>query len=215
MSSQGSCSVRICSGAAFAPMSGDPLSREVSTSSASSTESAPEVASRPADRRAAEPTRETTSTSDHFSEEEEKNEVAVSCEDLQSALTAKDSIRIARKYDLEVVAPYELERPYTSPDDYVTVSETYLNFRVRFPLHHFIVKVLKYFELTMFQITPNGWAHMTGLFGLFTKHGMSPPTTTKFAWFYSVKGNKKTRASTTSLRGRRRGYSLLQRSRRA
>ena len=78
MSSQGSSNVRICSGAAFAPMSNDPLSREVSTPSASSTESAPEVASHPVDRWVAEPVYETTSTSGHFSEEKEEDEVAVS-----------------------------------------------------------------------------------------------------------------------------------------
>ena len=31
---------------------------------------------------------------------------------------------------------------------------------------------------------------MIGLFGLFTKHEMGPPTTEEFAWFYSVKSNK-------------------------
>ena len=31
---------------------------------------------------------------------------------------------------------------------------------------------------------------MIGLFGLFAEHGMGPPIATKFAWFYSVKGNK-------------------------
>ena len=31
---------------------------------------------------------------------------------------------------------------------------------------------------------------MIGLFGLFTKHGMGPPTAEEFAWFYSVKSNK-------------------------
>ena len=75
-------------------------------------------------------------------------------------------MRIARQYDLEVVTPYELERLHTPPDCYVTVSETYLKFGVRFPFYPFFVKVLKYFGLTLFQITPNRWAHMIGLFGL-------------------------------------------------
>ena len=43
-------------------MSGDPLSREVSTPNASSNVSVPEVASHPVDRRAMEPTREAVST---------------------------------------------------------------------------------------------------------------------------------------------------------
>ena len=81
MSSQGSSSVRTISGAAFTPMSGDPLSREVSMPNASSTESTPKVASRPVGRRAMEPVRETTSTSGRQSEEEEE-EVVVNCGDL-------------------------------------------------------------------------------------------------------------------------------------
>ena len=113
MSSQGNNSIRIYSGAAFSPMVSDPLSREVSMPSASSIKSTPEVTSRPANRRATEPVHETTSTSGYFSEEEEEDEVVVSCEDLQSALTVEDSVRIARQYDLEVVAPYELERSHT------------------------------------------------------------------------------------------------------
>ena len=55
MSSQGTSSVRAISGAVFGPMSGDPLSRDVSTPSASSTKIVPEVASCPADREAVEP----------------------------------------------------------------------------------------------------------------------------------------------------------------
>ena len=61
---------------------------------------------------------------------------------------------------------------------------------MRFPLNPFFVEVLKYFGLTVFQITPNGWAHMIGLFGLFAEHRMGPPTADEFAWFYSMKSNK-------------------------
>ena len=156
MSSQGSNSVRVYSGAAFVAMVGDPLSREVSTPSASSTVSTPEVASCLADKGATGPAREMTSTSGRFSKEKEEDEVAVSYEDLQSALTAEDSVRIARQHDLEVVAPYKLERPHHPLDGYVTVSETYIKFGVRFPLQPFFIEVLKYFGLTVFQITPTG-----------------------------------------------------------
>ena len=31
---------------------------------------------------------------------------------------------------------------------------------------------------------------MIGLFGLFTEHGIGPPTAEEFAWFYSIKSNK-------------------------
>ena len=166
MSSQGSSSIRTILGAAFTPMSGDPLSHKVSTPSASSTEFVPEVASCLVDKRAMELMREMASTSGHHCKEE-KEEVVVSYEDLRSSLTPGDCTQIARQYGLKVVTPYELERPHTPLDNYVTLSELYLKFGVRFPLHPFFVKVLQYFGLTVFQITPNGWAHMIGLFGLF------------------------------------------------
>ena len=163
MSSQGSSSIRTISGAAFTPMSGDPLPREVSTPNASSTESMLEVISRPVDRRAIEPASETASTLGRQSEEEEE-EVAVSYGDLQSSLTPEDCTWIAWEYGLEVVAPDDLERPHTPPGGYVTLSELYLKFGVRFSLHPFFFKALKYFGLTVFQITPNEWTHMIGLF---------------------------------------------------
>ena len=75
MSSQGSSSVRVLSGVAFA---GDPLSKEVSMPSASSMESAPEVASRPVVKGAIGLAHGLASTYSHFSEEEEEDEVAVS-----------------------------------------------------------------------------------------------------------------------------------------
>ena len=86
--------------------------------------------------------------------------------------------------------PYKLERPQHPPDCFVVVSDTYLKLGVRFPLHTFFVKVLKYFRLIVFQITPNGWAHMIWLFGLLAEHGMGSPTAIEFTWFYSIKGNK-------------------------
>ena len=63
-------------------MSGDPLSKVVSMPSASSTESEPKVTSHPVDKRATEPVREMTSISGPFSEEEDEDEVEVSCKDL-------------------------------------------------------------------------------------------------------------------------------------
>ena len=70
MSRQGSSSVKATSGTAFGPMSGDPLSRDVSMPSASSTKSTPEVTSRPVDRGAAEPKQEVVSTSGRQGDEE-------------------------------------------------------------------------------------------------------------------------------------------------
>ena len=91
MSSQGSSSVRVYSGAVFVAMVGDSLSQEVSTPSISFTESTPEVASHQADEEVTGPAREPISTSGRISEEEE-NEVEVSCTNLRSAFTREDSV---------------------------------------------------------------------------------------------------------------------------
>ena len=168
MSSQGSNSTRAVSGTAFGPMSGDPLSRDVSTPSASSTESAPEVASRPADKEAMEPEQEVVSTSGRHVDDETE-EVTVSCGDLESLITSEECTWITQMYGIQVIEPTDLERPHTSLVGHVTLSECYLQFGVRFLLNLFFIEVLQYFNLTVFQIMPNGWALMMGLFVLFTE----------------------------------------------
>ena len=70
--------------------------------------------------------------------------------DLRSTITMAESKCIAARYSLKVVIPYEVERPHHPSDGYVTMSETYLKFRVRFPLHWFFIEILKYFGLTVF-----------------------------------------------------------------
>ena len=88
MSSQGSSNARAASGVAFGPMSADPLYREVSTPSASSTDPALEVAARPIDRGFAEPEQEAVSTSGHLDDVEE--EIVVSYGDLESSITRRN-----------------------------------------------------------------------------------------------------------------------------
>ena len=141
MSSQGSSSARAVSRTVFGPMLGDPLSRDVSTPSASPIESAPKVASRPADRKAAEPEQEAASTSGR-QVDDEAEEVAVNCGNLESLITSKECTLIARMYGLQVIEPTDLERPYIPSIGHVTLSESYLQFGVRFPLNLFFVEVL-------------------------------------------------------------------------
>ena len=42
-----------------------------------------------------------------------------------------------------VIEPTNLERPHIPHVDHVTLSERYLQFRVRFPLNQFFVEVLQ------------------------------------------------------------------------
>ena len=77
MSSQWSSSTRVASGTAFGPMSGDPLSKEVSPLSASFAETVPEVASYRMEREATGPKTEAASTSGRLVESVEEEDVAV------------------------------------------------------------------------------------------------------------------------------------------
>ena len=155
MSSQGSSRARAISGAAFGPMSSDPLYRDVSTPSASHIESAPKVASHPSAKKATEPMQEVVSTSGR-QVDDKAEEVTVSCGDLESLIMSDKCTRIVRMYGLQVVEPTDLERLHVPLVGYVTLSELYLQFGVRFPLNPFFVAVLHYFGLTVFQIMPNG-----------------------------------------------------------
>ena len=74
-----------------------------------------------------------------------------------------------------MVAPDDVERPHTPPNGYVTLSELYLKFGVRFPLRLYFVEVHKYFGLTVFQIIPNGWAHMIRLLAYLWSAGWAHP----------------------------------------
>ena len=125
MSSQGSSSARAVSRAAFGPMSGNPLYRDVSTPSASHIESAPEVESLPLGREAVEPEQEVVSTSGR-QVDDEADDVMVSYGDLESLITSEKCTRIAQMYGLQVIEPTDLERPHVPLIRYVTLSERYL-----------------------------------------------------------------------------------------
>ena len=81
-------------------MSGDPLSRDVSTPNASPTKSAPEVASHLADREAPELHEQEVVSTLGRQVDDEADEVAVSCGDLESLITSEECTQIARMYGL-------------------------------------------------------------------------------------------------------------------
>ena len=75
-------------------MFGDPLSKDVSTLSTSSTESTPEVTSRPVGMEVEEPEREAVSTSGR-PVDDKAEDVVVSCGDLVSLITSEECTQIA------------------------------------------------------------------------------------------------------------------------
>ena len=76
------------------------------------------------------------------------------------------------------------------PTRHVTASDVFLKFRVRFPLHPCFRNILNFYNLIVFQLMPNWWAHMIGLFVLFVERKMDPPSPKEFSWFYTVKSSE-------------------------
>ena len=73
-----------------------------------------------------------------------------------------------------IIVLQELDKVHKPPRRHVTALETFLKFGVRFPMHRFFRDILRFYGLTVFQVTPNGWAHMIGLFVLFAEKKMAP-----------------------------------------
>ena len=57
----------------------------------------------------------------------------------------------------------------------MTVLETFFKFGVQFPVHPYFRRILNHYNLTVFQVTPNGWAQMIRLFVLYVERKMDPP----------------------------------------
>ena len=92
-----------------------------------------------------------------------------SCADLISMISLHKASKIATKYGIDVEFPKETGRPHNPPPSHVKVSEIFLKFGVQFPLHPYFVRILNHHNLTVFQLSPNGWAQMIGLFILFVE----------------------------------------------
>ena len=122
---------------------------------------------------ASRPTCDIGATSSGHRGERDK-EVEVSCTEDISTLTHAKTKRLADRYQLEVLIPNEFCRPHRPSPSYVTISEAYPKCGVRFLLNLFFREILNYYSLTVFQVTPNGWAHMIGLHGLFMECGIGP-----------------------------------------
>ena len=86
--------------------------------------------------------------------------------------------------------PHEVERAHMPLKGHVTDSKIFLKFGVHFPLYQCFRNIINFYGLTVFQVTPNGWVHMIGLFILFTEKKMDPPSPKKFSWFYTLKLSK-------------------------
>ena len=91
---------------------------------------------------------------------------------------------------MEVAFLQERRRAHKPSTGHIMTSKVFLKFGVWFPLHPCFRNTLNYYNLIVFQVTPNGWAHMIGLFVLFVERKMNPPTPAEFSWFYTLKSSK-------------------------
>ena len=112
-------------------------------------------------------------------------------------------------YSVKVGFLQETGRPHNPHAGHVIVLKTFLNFGVRFPLHPYFVRILNHYNLTVFQLSPNGWAQMIGLFVLFAERKMEPPTPEEFSWFILLNLARAISDFTTSPNGRRGISGLL------
>ena len=132
--------------------------------------------------------REVTEEGEHDNEEASSLEHEQwSYADLISMISLRKANRIASKYGVEVAFLQQRGRVHKPLTGHVTISETFLKFGVWFPLHPYFRRILNHYNLTVFQVTPNGWAQMIGLFFLFVEQKMDPPTPEEFSWFYALK----------------------------
>ena len=58
---------------------------------------------------------------------------------------------------------------------------------LRFPLHHFIKRVLQYFNVCPSQLTPNGWGILVGLLAFFRDRGLGVPSVALLLYLFSPK----------------------------
>ena len=91
---------------------------------------------------------------------------------------------------MTVAVPQEVGLAHRPSTRDVTTSEVFLKLRVWFPLHPCFKNILNFYGLTVFQVMPNGWAHMIALFLLFVEQKMDPPSPKEFSRFYTFMSNK-------------------------
>ena len=73
-------------------------------------------------------------------------------------------------------------------EDYIAVTKDVLRCATQFPLPPYFQNLLKYYGITLMQITPNSYRHMIALIAC-KELGFPEPTLEEFAYIYSLKGN--------------------------
>ncbi|PON75199.1 hypothetical protein PanWU01x14_045510 [Parasponia andersonii] len=107
-----------------------------------------------------------------------------------SCITNKlEKIVCEYKIDVPLRLATEFNRLHTPPRGTASFSDTVLRCGVHLPLHPYIKSIVDYYGVVSFQLTPNIYRYMVGLYILYHKLGLESPIPEEFAWFYQVKSN--------------------------
>lgn len=114
-----------------------------------------------------------------------------SCTNIQTSISTNKLEKIIRVYNINTLLriPTEFNRPHTPPRGTASFSEAVLRCGVHLPLHPYIKSIVDYYGVVPYQLTPNTYRYMVGLYILYHKLSLGNPTPEEFAWFYQVKSN--------------------------
>ena len=97
--------------------------------------------------------------------------------------------QISHKYRLRYLPSWvaEDERPHLPPLGYMAISETILKIKVFLPFHPFIEQVLEFFDIVLFQLSPNSYRLIMAFYISFLELCKTAPTVGHFAFIFWLK----------------------------
>ena len=114
---------------------------------------------------------------------------------VSSTLRPWDLIRIRSTYhiptEIDLLLPPADWRAHQPPVSFFTLYEEHLVAGLRFPLHKFIVDVLRYYRIPLAQLVPNGVRILIRFLITCLEHNV-PPTVTLFRYFFQMRRSSQT-----------------------
>ena len=106
-----------------------------------------------------------------------------------SQISIEKMTSVAHEYRLEDIARWSKqdERLDLPSMDFMAISKAILKARVFLPLHSFIDQVLQFFDIVLFQLTPNSYHIMMAFFITFSEARMVEPSLGHFAYIFGIK----------------------------
>ena len=106
-----------------------------------------------------------------------------SCTDIQMCISTNKLEKIICIYNINIPLriPTEFNRPHTPPRGTASFSEAVLRCGVHLPLHPYIKSIVDYYGIVPYQLTPNTYKYIVGLYILYHKLSLGSPTPEEFA----------------------------------